>query len=150
MSREITTLASTGRTLYAVLVNAAGLYMNGIAAEAYNAAHWTNYAIAMTPDSGGGNVLYTANAPTGLPGGTYTVMVQSRAGSTPATSDVNYAEGTLIWNGASEGGTALAVTIVPGSLSSELSVTVNEPPVEIVNPSPGSVSASDSLIGTVS
>lgn len=88
----------TGKTLYALARNAAGLWLNDTTPEAYNAADWTSYAIALTETGASG--YFTASTPA-LPAGTYVVGVRLRAGATPAVSDLSLGSFEGYWDGVS-------------------------------------------------
>lgn len=103
MANEIGTATATGRTLYAVVRNAAGQlwYTVTPAFEAYNAAHWTAYALALSEQGASG--YYTASFPGAITTpGRYSIDVRQQLGGSPATSDPVVAGGSLVWSGTAE------------------------------------------------
>jgi hypothetical protein len=98
MANELHAHATSGLTLYAVLLNSVGQVWNGSAFEAYNGANWTSYDIALT-EAGAG--IYLATMPT-VALGAYTYAVYERAGASPATTDTLRGTGSILWDGDSE------------------------------------------------
>lgn len=103
-----------GLTIYAVLLTAAGQYLNGATPETYNAAHWASYAIACTDAGGIGH--YFASEPGSLVAGLYREVYYMQAGSAPAVGDLCVDAGWLQWDGAtrilpSQAGDAMALTM---------------------------------------
>lgn len=89
--------AGTG-TLYARIINPAGLWWNGATFEAYNAANWATYAIAMTQDGASG--LYFATMPALITtAGSYDYFVYQQGGASPAESDLLVTTGKVEWTG---------------------------------------------------
>ena len=92
----LTYQGSTGQALYAVLYDLNGQVWNTSgtpAYEAFNASHWTSYAVTLTEQTGTG--FYSAVCPSGAIAtlGSYSVRIQ--AGGSPATSDVVVGAGSL-------------------------------------------------------
>ncbi len=88
MNAPIQGLYSTGQNLYAVLISNVNGYVwnqQDSAWEAYDAGHWSQYAIAMTEYSGSGyyRVAYPIASPTILS----TDLVFVRGGGSPALGD---------------------------------------------------------------
>lgn len=82
----ITSIYTSGVTLYAVLIDAdSGKFWNGSAFENYNAAHWSTYAVALTEFTSSG--IYSATRPAGVAGFLTIEAVYLQAGGTPATGD---------------------------------------------------------------
>lgn len=99
MAREIRGVSSTG-TLYARIINSAGLWWNGSTFEAYTAANYSNYDIAMTEQGNSG--VYVADFPSGITaGGTYEYFVHRQAGGSPAEGDTVINTGKVDWTGTS-------------------------------------------------
>ena len=94
----------TGKTLYALILNAGGQIYNGSTFETPLAAHWSTYAVTMTEQSTTG--MYEATFPA-LAAGTYGISVRLQAGASPATTDLVVGVGTMYWNG---------VAFTPGSV----------------------------------
>jgi hypothetical protein len=102
MAREIRGVAGTGNTLYARVMNRAGLWWNTStsAFEAYTAANWANYRIAMTEQGSSG--VYVADFPSAIQtSGTYYYYVHVQAGGSAAEGDVILNTGTVDWTGSS-------------------------------------------------
>ena len=109
MAREIRGASSSG-TLYARIINTSGLWWNGTTFEAYTAANYGNYDIAMT-EQGSSNV-YVADFPTGITtGGTYEYFVHRQAGGSPAEGDAVINTGKIDWTGTA------SITAASGSMS---------------------------------
>jgi hypothetical protein len=84
----IETVFSSGVTLYAVIHHTDGTVWNNVnlAYEAYNAAHWANYAIPLTEQGASG--YFRGTFPAGAAGDFLTTeVVYLQAGGTPATID---------------------------------------------------------------
>lgn len=84
----IETLNATGQTVYALLVNRlTGQVWNTATPgwETFNAAHWANYAIALTEFTGAG--YYWAARPTGVAGSLVTDVFYLQAGGSPVIGD---------------------------------------------------------------
>jgi len=95
MANELQAYTTTGKTLYAVLISAAGQAWNGAAFEAIQAGNWTDYDIVLTEATAG---LYLANLPA-LVAGIYSYVVFEQAGANPAVSDTKLGVGYLNWDG---------------------------------------------------
>ena len=91
----------SGKTLYALILNASGQIWNGSTFEAINAANWATYAIAMAEQSTTG--IYTANFPA-VAAGSYGVTMRLRVGVSPATTDqaVATVNSPVHWDGSAE------------------------------------------------
>lgn len=87
----------TGKTLYALLRNASAQWWNGSAMEAFNAVHWTSYAVAMSETGSTG--YFTVTTPGSLPAGVYAVGVRVQAGGSPAVSDLSLGGFQGYWDG---------------------------------------------------
>ncbi len=97
MSLEIRGTAGSG-TLYARVMNRAGLWWNGAAVEAYSSPDYATYAVVMTQQGTSG--VYVADFPAGITeGGTYDYFVHIQAGVTPAEGDVVVNTGKVDWTG---------------------------------------------------
>jgi hypothetical protein len=109
MAREIRGVSPSG-TLYARIMNSAGLWWNGTTFEAYTAANWANYDVAMTEQ--GDSDLYVADFPAGITaGGDYEYFVHQQAGGSPAEGDDIINTGRVEWGGTS------VVTPATGSMT---------------------------------
>lgn len=95
----------TGLTIYAVLHDhsAQVWYPTGSTFETYNAAHWTNYAIALTEQGASG--FYAGTMPS-CPAGLVNIDYRQRVGGSAAVSDPCVGSGTTAWNGTVEMSTA--------------------------------------------
>lgn len=110
MAREIRGIGSSGNTLYARILNAAGLWWNGSTFEAYAAANWANYRVAMAEQGSSG--VYVADFPAGIDvGGTYDYFVHAQGGGSPAEGDSVIENGHVDWTGTA------AVTAAAGAMS---------------------------------
>lgn len=77
---------TSGVTVYAIRRNKLnGQVWNGGAFEAYNAAHWTSYAITLAEQASSG--YYFVAAPAGTAGFLVSDSFYQQAGGSPATSD---------------------------------------------------------------
>lgn len=109
MSRELRAVAATG-TLYARIINSAGLWWNGTEFEAYDESSFGDYDIAMT-EQGTSNV-YVADFPTAITtGGTYEYFCHKQAGGSPAVGDIVVATGKIDWTGSA------SVTAASGAMT---------------------------------
>lgn len=101
MSHEIGLAWTPGATLYAIVRTATGRYALGTTPEAFDAAHWASYAIALA-ELATGSGQYAGDFPA-LPAGIYAVDVYAQAGSSPAPSDgPPLATGQMQWGGTAE------------------------------------------------
>lgn len=98
MANELHAHATSGKTLYAVLLSSTGQVWNGSEFEAYNGANWTSYDIVLT-EAGAG--IYLGTMPT-VALGAYTYAVYEQAGASPATTDTLRGTGSILWDGDSE------------------------------------------------
>lgn len=110
MSNELHAYATSGLTLYAVLLNSTGQLWNGSAFEAYNGANWTDYDIALT-EAGAG--IYLGNMPA-VEAGSYSYAVYEQAGANPATTDTLRGTGYLDWDGSATFGNSALATLIAG------------------------------------
>ncbi len=108
MSNELHAYATSGLTLYAVLLNSTGQLWNGSAFEAYNGANWTDYDIALT-EAGAG--IYLGNMPA-VEAGSYSYAVYEQAGANPATTDTLRGTGYLDWDGSATFGNSALATLI--------------------------------------
>lgn len=109
MAREIRAVSPSG-TLYARIMNNAGLWWNGTTFEAYSAGNYSNYDIALT-EQGSSNV-YVADFPTLITtGGTYEYFVHRQSGGSPAEGDQVINTGKIDWTG------TVAITGASGSMT---------------------------------
>ena len=79
---------ATGLNVYAVLVDRlTGQFWNTATPgfEAFNASHWSSYAVSLTEATGSG--YYWAARPAGVAGSLVTDIPYVRAGASPATTD---------------------------------------------------------------
>lgn len=100
MANELIAGYLTGATLYAVLWNESGEVWNGSAFEAYNAANWSTYDIALTEKTSSGRYYGTFPAAITTAGNySYDVFVQQ--GGSPAIGDAAYraSVGEVRWTG---------------------------------------------------
>lgn len=100
MANELIAGYLTGATLYAVLWNEDGEAWNGSAFEAYNAANWSTYDIALTEKTSSGRYYGTFPAAITTAGNySYDVFVQQ--GGSPAVGDAAYraSVGEVRWTG---------------------------------------------------
>lgn len=103
MANELQTVYTTGKTLYAVIVNLSGQAWNTAtpAFESITAADWGNYAVSLTLQST--TQLYIGNFPTGITTpGRYSVSIFLQVGGSPATTDTYIGGQALDWTGAAE------------------------------------------------
>lgn len=99
MSNEIRIACPSG-TIYARILNAAGLWWNGSSFEAYSAGNYSTYDIAMTEQGNSG--VYVADFPSGITqSGTYEYYVHLQSGGSPAEGDDVIGTGTVDWTGSS-------------------------------------------------
>jgi len=123
MSNELHAYATSGLTLYAVLLNSTGQLWNGSAFEAYNGANWTDYDIALT-EAGAG--IYLGNMPA-VAAGSYSYAVYEQAGANPATTDTLRGTGYLEWSGSAvvaQSGDAYARLGAPAGASVSADIAV--------------------------
>lgn len=95
------TESTTGRTVYALIVNAAGNYYKGSGAlEAYNNANRSTYAVAMTESP---TNTYSAAFPADIvTAGAYSIYAFYQAAGAPALTDGYAAWGDMQWSGSAE------------------------------------------------
>ncbi len=99
MAREIKAAYTTGKVVYAQLLDATGRAWNTALAafEVWATANVANYALTMT-EQGTASQLYMGALPA-VPAGLYHVVARERAGGTPAESDAVVGAGTYDWDG---------------------------------------------------
>ena len=121
MAKEIPWVATTGLTLYAQVFNTTGQFWNTNTAafETYQTANIANYAITLT-EQGSASGVYFGNFPSAITSGSYTCIVRSRAGGSPAESDTALGTVDIQWNGT----TVVPLTAVLLSASGLDAVTV--------------------------
>jgi hypothetical protein len=108
MSREIRGVSPSG-TLYARILNKAGLWWNGTTFEAYSAGNYATYVVAMTEQ--GNSSVYVADFPTGITtGGTYEIFIH-RTNTSAAEGDPVVGTNKLDWTG------TVAITGASGSMT---------------------------------
>lgn len=95
MANELQAFLPTGKTLYAVLLNAIGQVWDGSQFEAIASGTWTDNDIALTEATAG---IYLANMPA-VGAGSYSYLVYEQAGASPAVTDALVGMGSIDWNG---------------------------------------------------
>lgn len=97
MAREIRGTSSTG-TLYARIINSAGLWANGSSFEAYSTSNYSLYVNTMAEQGNSG--VYVADFPSWITaGGTYEYFVHRQTGGSPAEGDPVINTGKIDWTG---------------------------------------------------
>ncbi len=110
MANEMRGVSGTGSTLYARVMNSAGLWGNGSSFEAFDAGSYTDYDNAMTEQGSSG--VYVADFPSWITSsGTYEYYVHVQLGGTPAQGDPVVGTGRVDWSG------TVAVNAATGSMS---------------------------------
>lgn len=99
MANELQAQNTSGKTVYAVVLNATGSVWNGTAFVTPASANWATYAIALAEVGGTG--LYEGNFPA-VAAGVYSVIAFQQVGGTPAVSDINLGASPFHWDGAAE------------------------------------------------
>jgi hypothetical protein len=108
MAREIRGVSPSG-TLYARILNPAGLWWNGTTFAAYSAAAYSTYVVAMTEQ--GASTVYVADFPTAITtGGTYEVFIH-RTSASAAEGDIVVNTNKIDWTGSS------AITAATGAMT---------------------------------
>jgi hypothetical protein len=102
MAGELQFQYTTGKTLYAVILNPAGQawYTVTPAFENITAAHWSSYAISLTEQAATG--IYLGNFPTGITTfAEYGVLIYNQAGGSPAyaADSPSLSQGNMNWSG---------------------------------------------------
>ncbi len=125
----------SGLTLYVVIQRASDdffVYANGSVIESYSAAHWPNYALAMTPVGVSG--IYSATFPA-VAAGSYTWVIRQQAGGSPVVdpaTDIQRGIGGGDWSGTAflglqgavvAGGTVTNLTNLPAVPANWLTAT---------------------------
>lgn len=95
MANELQAFLPTGKTLYAVLLNAIGQVWDGSQFEAIASGTWTDNNIALTEATAG---IYLANMPA-VGAGAYSYLVYEQAGASPAVTDSLLGSGSVDWDG---------------------------------------------------
>jgi hypothetical protein len=117
MAGEIQTLATSGSTVYAQVFNRANgqIWNTSLAAfQAYATANIANYAITMT-EQGVASGIFLGNFPAAA-AGSYSVVVRTRAGGSPAETDTPIAAGPIEWTGSAVA-SLNGVTLADGSIT---------------------------------
>ena len=84
----IESIFTSGQTLYAVIRNRLNGQVwnnNSLAFEVFNSAHWAQYAIALTEQTGSG--YYSATRPAGLAGFLTSDSIYQQGGGSPTIGD---------------------------------------------------------------
>lgn len=86
---------ASGRSIYALIYNRSGEVFNTSAFEAFVAASYSGYPVALTEDGSTG--IYQASFPSAVnTAGTYDVIYYLRAGTSPANGDMVVGAGRMI------------------------------------------------------
>lgn len=100
MSAELRAATSSGKTLYAHVLNASAYRWNGSAFEAYSAGNYSAYDIALTEQGSSG--VYVGDFPSAITSsGTFDYFVFNQAGGSPAEGDKIVNAGRVDWTGSS-------------------------------------------------
>src|SRR5687768_4809399 len=99
MAKEIQAVWTSGRTLYAQLLNATGSIWKTTTSTfvSYSTADYTDYDIALT-EQGTASQIYMGDMPAAA-AGVYHLIARERAGASPAESDTIVGVGTYQWDG---------------------------------------------------
>ena len=97
MSASIRSVAPTGLTIYAHVMNSTNQRWNGTAFETYSSANWLLYGIALTEQGTSG--IYVATFPATIPAGSYEMFSYSQAGGAQDESDSIVSTSNLEWDG---------------------------------------------------
>lgn len=99
MANELRGVTTTGKTVYALIVNNQGKFWNGSAFETYVSANYTTYDVAMTEQGSSG--IYLGDFPAGiLTSGTYEYFVKRQLNTgTYSESDPVINSGRIDWSG---------------------------------------------------
>jgi hypothetical protein len=102
MANELSIHYVAGKTTVYFVLRQGGNFAlaGGGGLEAYNASHWTNYAISAAEIGATG--IYQASMPVGLAAGNYAVEACERLGASPSPGDTWLGAGALAWNGTAE------------------------------------------------
>ncbi|BDI33383.1 hypothetical protein CCAX7_54340 [Capsulimonas corticalis] len=107
---EIKTTDTSGKTVYAVILNQSALAWNGSTFATVANANWSTYPVLLSEQGTTG--IYVATFPAGITTpGRYSELIYERAGGSAAVGDTLIAQGTLDWDGA-----ALALPLSQGQL----------------------------------
>lgn len=123
-------LGQTGLTLYAIWQRTSDqefVYANGSVIEAYSAAHWTNYALALTEIGATG--VYAGTFPTAstVTANSYSCFIRQQAGGSPVVSpatDVERGTGSGDWNGAVFGTNVAAINNIPATAVATINANI--------------------------
>lgn len=105
MASEISVEYLSGYTLYFVVENAAAQRWYTVTPffETHDAAHWTDYDIALSEQTSSGT--YIGSFPSGITtAGRYRVTVYQQLGGSPAIGDLKIGSSTIDWDGSAEVG----------------------------------------------
>lgn len=92
---SLITATATARSIYALVYNRSGQVFYLTVFEAFVAAHYASYAVALTEQGSTG--IYTADFPAAInTAGTYDIIYYLRSGTAPANGDMVIGVGTLI------------------------------------------------------
>ena len=105
MANELAVEHLAGKTVYAVVTNAAGQRWNTAgtpAFENHNDANWGDYDVAAAPQGTSGR--YQANMPAGIiiAGYYYVTFYEQAAGTPHITNDLKVGTGRIRWTGSAE------------------------------------------------
>ncbi|BDI29387.1 hypothetical protein CCAX7_14380 [Capsulimonas corticalis] len=107
---EIKTTDPSGKTVYSVILNQAGLAWNGSTFATVANANWSTYPVLLSEQGTTG--IYVGSFPGAITTpGRYSELIYERAGGSAAVGDTLIAQGTLDWDGA-----ALALPLSQGQL----------------------------------
>lgn len=114
--------AASGQTIYGRIISAADATVaNGVGLEAYNSAHWANYVISMTEQSGSG--CYILTVPGYLAAGRYFVMPYIQIGGSPTLGDPPIDIIFFDWDGGNAVGVGSALNV--GKINGSAPAAVN-------------------------
>lgn len=102
MAGQLLGFGATGQTglYFQIRSNTTGQIANGVSTEAYNQAHWANYVVSASEQSGSG--CYAAGFPGYLVADQYTATLYIQLGGSPASGDTPiWTNSTLAWDGSS-------------------------------------------------
>lgn len=105
MADELVCEHLTGKTVYAVISNAAGQRWNTAGTPAFENhvdGNWTNYDVAASPQGTSGRYLATMPAGIIIAGRYYATFYEQAGGSPHITNDLKIGAGPIDWTGAAE------------------------------------------------
>ena len=108
---KIKAASLTGLTLYANIINSAGLRWNGSIFDAFNVGRYDTYDIALTEDGTSG--IFTADFPSSIVAGNYDVFFYRQAGASPTIGDIVVGSARISWDGSEEIADVSTETSVP-------------------------------------